>query len=466
MIDCTIAADKLICIENWHPIVTGLIMKNQRGFVQLSVLAAVCLGASAHAEIDQQLFRLTASDGVALDNFGWSVAMSGTTAVVSQHDPSENNGSAYIFDVTTGQELFKLLGDGGATASDAFGASVAISETMVVVGAFGDDTVAHNAGAVYAFDATTGQRLFKLFADDGATNAVFGISVAMNATTLVVGSSNETESGSAYIFDAITGQQLFKLLPSDGAVGDHFGQAVAIDGSIAIVGAPSHADNGRHHSGSAYVFDVTTGQQLFKLLPNDSSSGKLFGRSVAISGTTAVVGAPDNAFYYGNNFGAAYAFDVTTGQQLSKLVPDAGEPRVAFGLHVATSGTTAVISGRDDATGVGATYILDVATEQQIFKMVPNDRPFGLPSVGVSGATAITGAIRSGNEGATYIFNLSLAIPLSVIDLNGDGCVGAVDLAIMLGSWGPNSTSDLNCDGMTTSADLALLLGSWGTGCF
>ena len=51
-------------------------------------------------------------------------------------------------------------------------------------------------------------------------------------------------------------------------------------------------------------------------------------------------------------------------------------------------------------------------------------------------------------------------------DLNGDGCVGSTDLAILLGVWGPTETNgDLNGDGEANSADLALLLGAWGSGC-
>jgi hypothetical protein len=50
-------------------------------------------------------------------------------------------------------------------------------------------------------------------------------------------------------------------------------------------------------------------------------------------------------------------------------------------------------------------------------------------------------------------------------DLDGDGAVGASDLAILLGDWGPCPTlpPDLNGDGVVESTDLALFLGAWGT---
>ena len=94
------------------------------------------------------------------------------------------------------------------------------------------------------------------------------------------------------------GDQLFKLLPEDGGAGDHFGESVAISGTTAIVGAQLDGDAGSS-SGSAYLFDVATGQRVAKLLANDGAQNVRFGYSVAISGATAIVGAllhNDNGF--------------------------------------------------------------------------------------------------------------------------------------------------------------------------
>ena len=69
------------------------------------------------------------------------------------------------------------------------------------------------------------------------------------------------------------GDQLFKLLADDGAADDNFGLSVAISGTTAIVGAWWHDDNGSD-SGSAYLFDATTGQQITKLLPDDGAANE------------------------------------------------------------------------------------------------------------------------------------------------------------------------------------------------
>lgn len=54
--------------------------------------------------------------------------------------------------------------------------------------------------------------------------------------------------------------------------------------------------------------------------------------------------------------------------------------------------------------------------------------------------------------------------PTCPADLDGDGAVGAADLAQLLGAWGPNPghPADLNGDGVVDAADLAQLLGAWG----
>jgi len=49
-------------------------------------------------------------------------------------------------------------------------------------------------------------------------------------------------------------------------------------------------------------------------------------------------------------------------------------------------------------------------------------------------------------------------------DISGDGNVGALDLALLLGFWGPNpgDPADLDGDDEVGTADLAILLGNWG----
>ena len=84
------------------------------------------------------------------------------------------------------------------------------------------------------------------------------------------------------------------LVPTDGAEDDRFGWRVAINGNVAIVAAPFDDDDG-NVSGSAYLFDVTTGLQTAKLTASDAAEGDVFGNwGIAIDGNTAVVAADRN----------------------------------------------------------------------------------------------------------------------------------------------------------------------------
>ena len=117
----------------------------------------------------------------------------------------------------------------------------------------------------------------------------------------------------------------FKLTAFDAAIGDWFGNSVAISGTTAIVGV-YRDDDGGDESGSAYLFDTTTGQQLLKLTASDAAAVDYFGYSVAISGTTAIVGAirDDDG---GSGSGSVYGFNLVPSlvQQPQTVIVTAGE---------------------------------------------------------------------------------------------------------------------------------------------
>jgi len=96
--------------------------------------------------------------------------------------------------------------------------------------------------------------------------------------------------------------QQAELTASNGATGDELGGSVAISGSTAVIDAVGKNAN----TGAAYVFvrSGTAWSQQAKLTASNGATGDYFGFSVAISGSTAVAGAPvKNSFT-----GAAYVF--------------------------------------------------------------------------------------------------------------------------------------------------------------
>ncbi len=457
----------------------------------LCVSAAACLSwpavrsAPASADLGDQLFKLLPNDAAWGDQFGTSVAINGTTAIVGANWDDDNgsaSGSAYLFDTTTGRQIAKLLPDDGAEF-DHFGGSVAIDGTTAIVAALQDDDNGSQSGSSYLFDTTTGQQLFKLLPSDGAAGNLFGISVAISGTTAIVGAQGD-DNGPAYLFDTITGRQIAKLLPDDGAAGDAFGISVAIRGTTAIVGAEGDNDNGVF-SGSAYLFDTITGRQFAKLLPNHGAALDLFGHSVAINGPTAIVGAvldDDN----GLDSGSAYLFDVATGRQIAKLLPDDGAAGDQFGRSVGISGTIAIVGARrDDDNGFysGSAYLFDVATGRQIAKLLANDGAAGDlfgSSVAISGAAGNETAIVGANEdddacpvnpfcdsGSAYLFDAAGTPETCPWDLDDNEVVGVSDLLSLLGSWGPcppkaDCPADFDGNGNVGVSDLLALLAHWG----
>ncbi len=281
-----------------------------------------------------QVKKLTASDAQAADEFGWSVAVSGDTVIVGarfEDAGGDTAGAAYVFERSEGGadnwgELKKL------TASDAqnfdqFGFSVAVSGDSAIVGALGKDAGSTDAGAAYVYQRNEGGadnwgELKKLSASDAQAADRFGVSVAVSGDSAVVGALDEgaggIAAGAAYVFHRDQGGannwgEVKKLTASDAQAIDTFGNSVAVSDDSAVVGAQNEAAGGPY-AGAAYVFQRNQGGadnwgEVNKLTASDAQAYDRFGVSVAVSGDSAIVGALDEDAG-GLNAGAAYVFQV------------------------------------------------------------------------------------------------------------------------------------------------------------
>ena len=363
------------------------------------------------------LLQTSKLDGVGGDKFGYSVAVDGDTAVIGAYQDNRNgadSGAAYVFTRNDGvwDDGVKLTASGGA-AYDNFGISVAVDGDTVVVGAPGNDGAGADSGLVYVFVKPTGAwatstETAKLTASYGAALDYFGYSVAVDGDTVLVGAyrdddeENDSEdSGSAYIFtkpnssggwadwDPMEDTETAKLTASDGADDDWFGVSVALDGNTAVIGASGDDDKGID-SGSVYVFVKPSGawadgNETDKLTASDGEAQDNFGYSVAVdvdtvevSGAevevaTVVVGAyqhdpidphsdPDSPLYL-LDAGAAYVFTRDSGGVWDggeKLTADDGEALDYFGYSVAVDVDTVVVGayGDDDnGSASGSAYV-------------------------------------------------------------------------------------------------------------
>jgi hypothetical protein len=205
---------------------------------------------------------LTASDGAAADLFGFSVRISGDTVVVGAPADDSRRGGVYVFERNKGGadnwgEVKKVTASDGV-AQDQFGTSVGISGDTIVVTAPDDD---EGKGAVYVLERNKGGvnnwgELRKLTASGAAIAERFGESVAISTDTVAVGSPGDDQTrGSAFIFERNKGGvdnwgEVRKLTTLDGIGGDQLGFAVDIAGDTVVASAP--ADDAQ--KGSAYVF--------------------------------------------------------------------------------------------------------------------------------------------------------------------------------------------------------------------
>ncbi len=240
----------------------------------------------------------------ASDFFGFSVSISGNNVLIGapNHDEeTSNSGAAYLFDATTGN-LVRTIYNPSPYSGDNFGDSVSISGNDILIGAFSKDVgVNTNSGAAYLFDATTGNLVHTFLNPTPAPSDNFARLVSISGNNVLISTPNDdtgaTNSGSAYLFDATTGNLVHTFLNPTPATSDLFGDSVSISGNNVLIGTPQDSTKA-FRAGSAYLFDATTGNLIHTIENPSPAASDLFARSVSISGTNVIVGV------YGDDTGA------------------------------------------------------------------------------------------------------------------------------------------------------------------
>lgn len=352
--------------------------------------------------------------------------------------------------------------------NDYFGFIVDISGDRAVVGAWhedggvpgvnGDETDdgAPLSGAAYVFARSGGTWVQEAYLKPDVLDAgdQFGVSVAIDGDTVVVGARREASAvpgdphddsalfcGAAYVFVRESGawsQQAY-LKASNADAGDRFGWAVEVEGDTVVVGAIDESsaatgvdgdasDNSAFRAGAAYVFERsgTTWTQQAYLKASNAGVDDRFGVVCKLSGDTLVIGASsegsgatgvdgdqsDDSVW---RAGAAYVFvrDGASWTQQAYLKASTVEHYDYFGKHIALDGDRCVIGAQyedSSATGVdgdeadngavdsGAAYVFErVGTtwSQTAFLKASNTQAgdsFGR-SVALSGDRVVIGAL-------------------------------------------------------------------------
>lgn len=376
------------------------------------------------------------ADWVSGDQFGYSVALEGDTAVIgAQYGDSSSVtdcGSAYIFTRTAGtwSELTELIAP-NAAASDRFGSAVALKGADILIGAYFGDGGGANSGSAYVYTESSGVWSYQdeLFSIGTPSFDRFAYSVAISGDTALIGNYVDDDSapsaGSAHIFTRSAGvwSEQYKFTAYDAAATDLYGIAVALDGTTAFIGAQYGDTETVDDSGAAYVYSGTGSSWSLdqKITATDAAAGDEFGGAVTLNGDTALIGA----FFEnegGSQSGSAYVFTRSGSgwSQQAKLTASDAAVGDRFGASVALGEDSALIGAplKDEGglfdSGSAYMFARSGSTWSQQQKLTASDASdaseFG-SSVALDGDSALIGA--SGEEhagilsGAAYVFTRS-----------------------------------------------------------
>lgn len=427
-------------------------VRHLNGAAELAILATGVLmlcGQPARAQCQApELTRLAVPRPATADLYGAAVSVAddvGIVGVWTDNEHGNSTGAAHIFRRNGSAWVHEqALRIDDATVFDYFGVALAIAGDVAVVGAPGEDDRTTDGGAVYIYRHAGSSWVLdaELFPNDLQVEERFGNAVALSGDTLLVGAWTDNglglASGSAYVFRHVGMQwvQEAKLLASDGAAGDWFGRSVALSGDTAVIGAPNDDDLGVN-AGSVYVFQRSgsTWAQEAKLYGDDTFAGDQLGTAVAVAGDVLVAGAP----YFstaGPASGAAYVFrrSGTSWAVEQKLLPVSGAVLDYFGYSVAMADDTAVIGAPLDGQlgfNSGTAYVFrhrgGTWTEEARL-LASNGRAYNYLgiSAALSGDTVILGSADTDAAADTSSVGYVFG---GVSDCNGNGVLDLCDVA-------------------------------------
>lgn len=393
-----------------------------------------------------EVAELVPPDGATGARYGRCVAAAAGRAILGAPELAPG-GAVFVADITTGAALLTLV-PGDLEALDLFGAAVATDGEVVVATSLLDDDQGLDAGAAYVFDLETGAELAKLVAPDSSYGDLFGISVAVGGGWICVGADGvddgASNAGSVYVYDSTSYAFLFECQAQVPVAEGRLGGSVAIDGSYLLAGSWNEAVAGKTAQGAAYVFDLTTGLQLHRLVAPGGQAWDFLGDCVAAASGMGFVGAPRADDLAGNS-GAVVQFDLATGVAVTRIVPPNATGGDHFGESVATDGVLLAVGSpfrNGMASDTGAIHLFNVATSKHLLRL---ESGVGLASdnlglaVGVEGLRAVGGApgrdTQGTESGAVHVF--AIAGP----DCNGNGVSDPCEIA-------SGEVVDVNLDGI------------------
>lgn len=267
----------------------------------------------------------------------------------------------------------------------------------------------------------------KIISTESVINAEFGVEVAIDGDTVVIGVpmervARQIQRGAVYVFVKRKGVWInqAKLLAADGYQRQQFGRRIAISGNTLVVGAPLTDVNGVKDQGAIYIFERSgdNWEKQVKKLAADGGKAHGLGMSVGVSGDTIIAGAPGE--YTAKDgipataIGAAYVFTRIgdNWSEKAKLKEQGDKKGLYFGNQVAIDDKTAVITSATDALTPDYVCVFsDSGTGWKQEERVPVEGSIGekalafgiLRNIALDGNTFIIGGVYVGSEPASAV---------------------------------------------------------------
>lgn len=363
--------------------------------------------------------HLEGDDTAYFDQFGATVAISGNTAVVSatgRKNANGTTGAVYVFDYDGASWTQTAMLTSPDNDDGVFGYALDISGNRLIVGSPG------TLGAAYVFARDTGATVWRLEStlqnlNATTANSNFGAAVAIYGTTALVGAPSQTvtvgvteyvKAGMVYVYERATSgstwTQSATVVAETPSAGALFGYALDMADGLFTAGSPGETVDGKANSGAVYWFMKTAGQWNFhqRMTQGTAAAGDYFGCSLALDGTSLLVGA----YGYDNgaavDAGAAWLFQSvgTTWLQKGKVASQSTAAYDCFGMAVAMKNGTVVVGaplasttvigtdGKQHASPTGVAHVFQDATDVDYYPLTVTSERTITVSLTIPGASA------------------------------------------------------------------------------
>jgi len=366
-------------------------MKPSKLFALLTLSALACLfspGNTGAADIPT-VTRITSPVPVSNGNFGRDVAVSGNRMIVSSN---VFDSKTYIYDLDTGAILH--------TITQNFISKVALDGDFAVL--------SNGSSQVFVYKLSTEELTPLTTTTTTNTNDSYGSQIAIHGNRVLVGDPSQDngmidKAGAFYVFDTVGNELLYVQGTNER---ENLGGSVALDASTGLIGAPGKQGV---DVGKVVILDIPSLMvQPMQLVGDDTEAGHLFGdSSVSISEGKAIVGV--------SSIDAAYVFDLSTGNQLRKI--DTPVSAGVFGGKVSLAGNTAAISDPRDGPGSinrGAVFLYDItdgSLQETIRAFDEADQDFFGEAIALTSRFLVVGVrfketqVSGSDHGAVYVYD-------------------------------------------------------------